>query len=49
MTDLAIGSPFPLVEDSAIEVLKSIRDYTLAAHDPPWSAIAADVPAPQRP
>lgn len=48
MTDLVIGSPFPLVEDSAIEVIKSIRDYTLAAHDPPWSAIAADVPAPQR-
>lgn len=48
MTGLVIGTPFTLVEDSAVEVLKSIRDYTLAAHDPPWSAIAAQVPAPQR-
>jgi len=48
VSDIVIGLPFALVEDSAVEVLKSLGDYTVAAHDPPWSSIASQVPAPQR-
>jgi len=48
VSEVVIGSPFTLIEDSAVEVLRSLGDYTVAAHEPPWSSIANQVPVPMR-
>jgi glycerol-1-phosphate dehydrogenase [NAD(P)+] len=37
-----------LEERTAVEVLSGIGRYTACVNEPPWSAIAAHVPAPQR-
>lgn len=41
-----IAAPFLCVERTAVATLNSLGPYLIAANDPPWSAIAADVPAP---
>ena len=38
----------PLLEAPLAEVLAEAGRYTLCANDPPWSRIAADLPAPAR-
>ena len=42
----ASGEPFVCVERRAVDTLRSLGPYLIAANDPPWSAIASQVPAP---
>ncbi|HEX9260763.1 MAG TPA: hypothetical protein VF855_14585, partial [Acidimicrobiales bacterium] len=42
------GVLFALEEHRAVDVLGGIGRYTVAASDPPWSAIEARVPRPER-
>ncbi|NBX31013.1 iron-containing alcohol dehydrogenase, partial [bacterium] len=48
MTDIMVGAPFHLVEESAVDVLGAAKSFTIAAHDPPWSSISSRVPSPER-
>lgn len=48
MTDIIVGAPFHLVEESAVDVLGAVKSFTIAAHDPPWSSISSRVPSPER-
>ena len=43
---MTLGEPFECVERSAVVTLRGLPPYLIAANDPPWSAIATDVPAP---
>jgi glycerol-1-phosphate dehydrogenase [NAD(P)+] len=50
VTDAAtdvLGEPFECVERSAVETLRALGPYLIAANDPPWSSIADEVPAPR--
>jgi glycerol dehydrogenase-like iron-containing ADH family enzyme len=42
------GRLVPLEEASAVDVLRGLGPYTLAAADPPWGALAPQVPPPVR-
>ena len=42
-----LGEPFQSVERSAVDTLASLGAYPIAVNDPPWSSIAARVPAPR--
>jgi len=41
-----LGTPFDVAERSAVDTLRQLGPYLVAANDPPWSALATDVPAP---
>lgn len=43
-----IGEPFVCEEHSAAAVIAGLGRYTVCANDPPWTALAAAVPRPQR-
>jgi glycerol-1-phosphate dehydrogenase [NAD(P)+] len=43
---MTLGEPFECVERSAVATLQGLPPFLIAANDPPWSAIAAMVPAP---
>ena len=44
--EVAIGEPFTCVERRAVDTLQPLGPYLIAVNDPPWSSIAAQVPAP---
>lgn len=44
--DAPLGTPFPLEERRATDVLGELGRMVVAVNDPPWSAIASDLPEP---